>query len=321
MLPVRQRKTRFRGRGNDLDTSMKEISRIDWDKLQTFKYLIDSGSATNTARLLGVSPSTVSRRIASLETALDLRLYYKSGNSISLTEEGAQIYRVASSMGEEASRLAAFTGQSNVTGTVSITCVSSLFSEVLASSLPDLLSRYPGIRINILSTDTNKRISSHEADIGIRLGRSRNDSLVSMRIGEIPYSVYSSPATPLDEDSLFNDELDWIAYNEEFMDTPEMRWMKRHMKRGSPVLRTTSGAGYAAAISAGIGVGILPTYRAGKFHPLHAVLQSRPVISRELWAVTLPFHTLANPTRVVLNWIKSRVGSMSVSSAQSTAAR
>ena len=157
---------------------MKKISNVDWDKLQTFKYLIDSGSPSSTAKLLGVSPSTVSRRISSLEKALDLRLYYKSGKTISLTEEGSQIYRIASSMSEEAGRVASVTGDRNVTGMVSITCVSSLFSEVLASSLPDLLNRYPGIRINILSTDTNKRISSHEADIGIRLGRSKNDSLV-----------------------------------------------------------------------------------------------------------------------------------------------
>ena len=290
--------------------TVKESSKIDWDKLQTFKYLIDSGSTTGTARLLGVSPSTISRRMSSLEKDLDQSLYFKSGNKLVLTEEGAQIYDVASSMHEQVNRLESVGSQKQVSGVVSITCVSSIFSEVLAQALPDLLHRYPGIRISILSTDSNKSISSHEADIGIRLGRSSSENLVSTRVGKIGFSVYSGPGNRVSEAQLLNEELDWIAYNEEFMDVPEMRWMKRHMKRRNPALRTTSGAGYAAAIANNIGVGILPLYRESKFHPLHAVLQSRSVVSREVWLVTLPLHNLGKPTRIVLDWIKNLMANL-----------
>ncbi len=289
---------------------MKEVSKIDWDKLQTFKYLIDSGSTTGTARLLGVSPSTISRRMSSLENDLDVRLYYKSASKLVLTEEGAQIYNVASSMYEQVNRLESVGEQDRVSGVVSITCVSSIFSEVLAQALPHLLSRYPGIRISILSTDSNKSISSHEADIAVRLGRSKSENLVSTRIGRVGFSVYSGPGNRVTESQLFEEELDWVAYNEEFMEVPEMRWMKRHMKRKTPILRTTSGAGYAAAIANNIGVGILPIYRESKFHPIHAVLQSRSVVSRDIWLVTLPLHTLGKPTRIVLDWVKNLLAGM-----------
>lgn len=239
-----------------------------------------------------------------MEQDLGLKLYYKSANRILLTEEGRQIYDVASAMYDEANRLASVAERDQVSGMVSITCVSSVFSEVIAPALPAFLARNRGLRISVLSTDSNKSISSHEADIAIRLGRSRSENLVSTRIARIGYSLYSSAGHPISESHLMNDELDWIAYNEEYMDVPEMRWMKRHMKRRIPVLRTTSGAGYAAAIANGIGVGIMPIYRQHKYHPLHPILKSRSVVSREVWVVTLPLHSLGEPARVVLNWIR-----------------
>ena len=56
--------------------------------LRAFSVVGDCLSVTGAANQLGVTQSAVSRQIRALEDALDLKLFDRVGNSISLTEEG-----------------------------------------------------------------------------------------------------------------------------------------------------------------------------------------------------------------------------------------
>ena len=52
---------------------------VDWDDLRTFLAVARAGSLADAARGLGVSYSTVSRRLAALEHGLGVRLFDRSG--------------------------------------------------------------------------------------------------------------------------------------------------------------------------------------------------------------------------------------------------
>ncbi len=61
---------------------------LDLQDWKAFVQIDESGGVRNAAAALGVEPSTISRRIASLESRLGVRLFRQTGRSLLLTPEG-----------------------------------------------------------------------------------------------------------------------------------------------------------------------------------------------------------------------------------------
>ena len=60
--------------------------------MAVFACVVDAGSFSAAARLLGVTPSAVSRQVARLEAALHVRLLERSTRKLRLTEAGSAAY-------------------------------------------------------------------------------------------------------------------------------------------------------------------------------------------------------------------------------------
>lgn len=56
--------------------------------VQVFDAIADTGSLSAAARRLGLTPMTVSRRLAALESELGVRLFHRTTRAVSLTAEG-----------------------------------------------------------------------------------------------------------------------------------------------------------------------------------------------------------------------------------------
>ena len=69
------------------------VSADDLVTLATFARIVECGSLTGAARALGVSKSTASARLASLERRLQIRLLRRTTRRMSLTGEGERLYR------------------------------------------------------------------------------------------------------------------------------------------------------------------------------------------------------------------------------------
>lgn len=68
---------------------------LNSDDLACFACVADTGSFSRAALELGSDQSTVSRQIARLETALDTRLFNRSGRGVALTEAGTTLLTYA----------------------------------------------------------------------------------------------------------------------------------------------------------------------------------------------------------------------------------
>ncbi|GEM_PF-4233598 len=68
---------------------------IDWDSLRFFSAFARVGSLAAAARLLGVEHATVARRIAALETSLNMKLVDRRGHAYQLTEDGVRVSKYA----------------------------------------------------------------------------------------------------------------------------------------------------------------------------------------------------------------------------------
>ena len=66
---------------------------MDTYLLKTVALVAKQGSFASAARVLEVDPSSVSRAVASVEDALDLRLFQRTTRSLRITEEGETYLR------------------------------------------------------------------------------------------------------------------------------------------------------------------------------------------------------------------------------------
>lgn len=65
-----------------------------FEELHLFVLLVDCGGFSETAKMLGMSLATISRKITALESEIGLSLFYNDGKSVQLTNEGREVYNL-----------------------------------------------------------------------------------------------------------------------------------------------------------------------------------------------------------------------------------
>jgi len=71
---------------------MDEISLNSLKSLMIFKTLVENGTATKTAKVLGITQSGVSRSLSQLESNLGLQLFIRQKNRLLATPEALELY-------------------------------------------------------------------------------------------------------------------------------------------------------------------------------------------------------------------------------------
>ena len=71
---------------------MDEIDLNSLNSLMIFKTLIENGTATKTAKVLGITQSGVSRSLSQLEQKLGLKLFIRQKNRLLATPESHELY-------------------------------------------------------------------------------------------------------------------------------------------------------------------------------------------------------------------------------------
>ena len=83
------------------------MHRVDWDGLQVFLAIARAGRVSMAAKRLGVKHTTVSRRLAALESELGVPLFYRTTTGYLLTPHGQNVVANAETMERAAIAVAA----------------------------------------------------------------------------------------------------------------------------------------------------------------------------------------------------------------------
>ena len=143
---------------------------MDWDNLRIFLALANKGSVRAAGAALGISHSTVARRIEAFEDQLGVRLFDRTPSGYALTAAGEEMLSVAARMDEDVSRLERrILGQdTRLAGEIRVTLPDAIVSELLMSDLADFTRDYPDIDLEIILSYRLLDLSRREADIAIR---------------------------------------------------------------------------------------------------------------------------------------------------------
>ena len=171
--------------------------KAEANDLLLFAKVVDEGSFNRAAERLGLPKSTVSRRIALLETALGERLLLRTTRKLHVTDFGNSVlehaHQVAAEV-ESATSLAHHR-QLEPSGRLRISMPHDLASDLLAPMLAQFTIDYPAV---ILEMDLSARrvdLIGENFDLAIRAGGTLDDaSLVARKILNFSNSLYASPA-------------------------------------------------------------------------------------------------------------------------------
>jgi DNA-binding transcriptional LysR family regulator len=171
--------------------------KIEANDLLLFAKVVDEGSFNRAAERLGLPKSTVSRRIALLETALGERLLLRTTRKLHVTDFGTSVLehaRQVASEVESATSLA-HSRQLEPTGRLRISMPHDLASDMLAPMLAQFTLDHPAV---ILELDLSARrvdLIGENFDLAIRAGGTLDDaSLAARKIFDLTDSLYASPA-------------------------------------------------------------------------------------------------------------------------------
>lgn len=143
---------------------------FDWNQARGFLATAKAGSLSAAARQLGLTQPTLGRQVAALEARLGVTLFERVGRSLALTQAGHDLLAHAAQMGAAADALAmaaSHQGQA-AEGLVRITASDIYAVYVLPEALKLLEQRAPGIRVDVLASNTVNDLLRREADIAIR---------------------------------------------------------------------------------------------------------------------------------------------------------
>jgi len=271
---------------------------LHWDDARIFLAIARNGTLSGASASLEMGIATVSRRLDRLEDALKVPLFSRHQNGYRLTDDGEALLEraealehAAHSFGEAADR------QGKIAGSVRLATAENLANPLIMPSLPSLFATYPELRVELVSGVNTINLHRRDADLAIRMVRPEAGNLTIKRLGTLGFGLYGTRdyADSLSGDSqTVVEEADFIGWTESHSHLPAAKWMARSL-RGRPCkLATNTLSAQFSAVSAGLGLAILPHYMAKRAG--FVCLSSEMGLDQPIWLV---LHTsLAHSRRV-----------------------
>ena len=159
------------------------------------------------AAVLGLTPSAVSKAVATLERSLGVRLLARSAHGVSLTEEGMRFHaRCCTIVAElQAADRELASSRSVARGRLRVALHNSPASSHIVPNLPAFLRSYPELQLDVSIVAGAMSLEAKIFDVAVFLGDPPDSNLVAHRIAERCFRTvasrsylerYGTPQTP-----------------------------------------------------------------------------------------------------------------------------
>ena len=165
------------------------------DSMATLLAVVDTGSFSSASRKLRVPLTTVSRRIADLETHLGTKLLHRTTRRVTLTDAGApyvSVCRQIIDQVEDAERTASGEYQTP-RGELTVTAPLILGRLHLVPVAAEFMVEFPEIRLSFRFFDRVVDLQQEQIDVAIRIGRLADSAQRARRIGSVRLLLCASP--------------------------------------------------------------------------------------------------------------------------------
>ena len=268
------------------------LPSLDWDDLRYVLAISRDRSLSRAADRLGVSHTTVGRRVRAIEEALGVRLFDQTPDGFVATAAGRDVAEVGERMETELMSLEGrvLGGDAKLEGKLRVATMDMLFRR-FQGVFASFIARYPGVQMTLTASNDEVSFTRREADVALRMTNTPPDHLLGRKVGRVDFAVYASealvkrvgPGAPLDD-------YPWIAWDEQ---RPDMRWLDGWLAANAPRARIAMRVDFSMlalrdAIAGGLGAHFLATFEGEADPTLRRITPIDPDHSRDLWLLTSP---------------------------------
>lgn len=174
------------------------MANNDLNQIRIFVQVAHLRSFTRAADSLGIEKSTVSQKVAQLETRLNTRLFHRTTRSVSLTEAGQQYLRYCESALETLEAGDVFLQDIHRTpkGKLRVCAPYNYIEFVMDSVVKPFLEAYPDVQLEVVQASDMPNLIDEQFDMAIVSSTNEIDdsNLIFRKIYETDWVWVASPA-------------------------------------------------------------------------------------------------------------------------------
>lgn len=236
--------------------------------LRTFIRIAEAGSLSAAARGLGTSQASVSRQLSALENRIGAGLIHRSTHDMALTDEGARLLTGGRALVDDWESLCASLMQEEraLKGVVRVVAPMGLGPIAVAPLAARFTTTHPKVEVDLVMTDEPVDLVAVGADLMLRVGPVEGADLRVRKIGTARRWLVGAPdvvsALSLNRAGLPGDNFPLVSLAPFYEDRVVLlgKTGRKVELSGTVRIRTQVLAAAYAAVKAGGGVGLLPSW-------------------------------------------------------------
>jgi DNA-binding transcriptional LysR family regulator len=166
------------------------------EDMQVFVAVVDTGSLTAAAHVLGLTVSAASRTLTRLEQKLQTTLLRRTTRRLELTEEGALFLAHGRAILDavDAAEEQMLARRMRPAGRLRVDAATPFMLHVLVPLIEGFRARYPDVELELASNEGITDLIEKRTDVALRIGILKDSTLHARLLGTSRIRVLASPA-------------------------------------------------------------------------------------------------------------------------------
>ncbi|PKH23746.1 LysR family transcriptional regulator [Enterobacterales bacterium CwR94] len=284
--------------------------------MQMFVRVAEMESFSRAADSLGVPKGSVSRQIVALENDIGARLLHRTTRRVQLTQDGLVYYERCRDLLSTLDEMNSLFRQDpkTLSGRLRVDMPVSVATEHVIPQLPQFLQQYPGIELELSSSDRLVDVIREGFDCVVRVGTPKDSGLILRSLGELQMlncaspdylARFGYPETPedLSQHALvhYSQHLGVATEGFEYFDGKQS-----HFLTSGGVVTVNSTETYRAACLAGLGIIQVPRIGVAQALQQGTLIEVLPGFRAKPMPVSLLYphrRNLARRVHVFMEWL------------------
>lgn len=169
---------------------------INANEISLFAHVVEAKSFNKAAKLAGISPAALSKKITQLEKEFKVQLLNRTTRQLHITEAGELLYQHAKQINEKVND--AFTEVTNfssgLTGTIKMTVPVISGELMLAEVVADFCQQHEHLNVDMRLENEFVDLVKEGRDLAIRTGELTDSTLIAKTLIESNWVVCCSPS-------------------------------------------------------------------------------------------------------------------------------
>ena len=160
---------------------------------QVYNRICELGSLSAAARALGISRPMVSRYLEQMEKWAGTRLVNRSTRKLTLTAAGEKVLQKTRTLALISQEIEGQSPRDLPSGTLRVACAHFTAMHMIAPVLPELLARYPQLRIELDVNNHPVSLVGERIDVAIRITDKPEPGMIARKLGTCRSVLCASP--------------------------------------------------------------------------------------------------------------------------------